>query len=515
MASKPTAGLINPYLEMSKLLGVEDAKLIKMADPYEFIFKYAYTLDPHDSVNPIKKFPEHPYIRCLIKEWLENHSLIVVKSRQMMASWLFVALNLWLAMTQSGQYIFFISKKEDDAGWSSSLSLLSRAMFIHSHLPKEMQSVYKKSTQPAILNFVKKNSSIHGVSQDSEAVRQYTSSSVLCVHPKTKVLNSDLYWINAGEVKAGDTLVGFEENSGNSGFKSNGEGRARKWKNSLVLNVSRAKLPCYKLFFSDGTEIVCSAKHKWLKGYSQKWSWITTDRLRARGCSEYKGQGWAGSKVIRLSDVWGEDRSYEAGYLSAAFDGEGCFRQDDRKDLDKKNMLNFSFSQNDNKMLVEVKRLLKEKDFTPMLLERREERYSTIHTVLSLCRKIECMRFLGQIRPKRLLEKLNIDDWGMAKAKCGVELLKKEFLGVQEVVGFITSTGTFLAEGLASHNCDEMAFQENSEKVFAALKPTLDGRKTKIKCGRDMFISLPKLVGVSTPNGKRNLFYKLVHDVKE
>lgn len=176
---EPAPGLIDPFKLMAQQLGASEIRETRLSDPYEFIFKYAFTLDPHDSASPIKHFPDHPYVRYLIKEWLENHSLIVVKSRQMMASWLFVALNLWLAMTQSGQYIFFISKKEDDAGWSSQLSLLSRALFIHEHLPKEVQSAYKRSTQPAILNFTKKNSSIHGVSQDSDAIRQYTSSSIL------------------------------------------------------------------------------------------------------------------------------------------------------------------------------------------------------------------------------------------------------------------------------------------------------------------------------------------------
>jgi phage FluMu gp28-like protein len=81
-------------------------------------------------------------------------------------------------MTQEGQYIFFISKKEDDANFSSQLSLLSRAFFIYTHLPKELQIRYQKKEQPAMLVFKNKNSTIHGVSQDSDALRQYTTSSL-------------------------------------------------------------------------------------------------------------------------------------------------------------------------------------------------------------------------------------------------------------------------------------------------------------------------------------------------
>lgn len=168
----------NPFHQLTEGLGYEDYFRSKIIDPYVFCFEYAYTLDPHDPVNPIKKIPDEPYTRNYIKFWLENSNLLLVKSRQMMITWITVALNLWLAMTQEGQYIFFISKKEDDANFSSQLSLLSRAFFIYNHLPKELHlRVYKKE-QPAMLLFPNKNSTIHGVSQDSDALRQYTTSSL-------------------------------------------------------------------------------------------------------------------------------------------------------------------------------------------------------------------------------------------------------------------------------------------------------------------------------------------------
>jgi phage FluMu gp28-like protein len=48
---------------------------------------------------------------------------------------------------------------------------------------------------------------------------------------------------------------------------------------------------------------------------------------------------------------------------------------------------------------------------------------------------------------------------------------------------------------------DEMAFHEHAYAAYGAVKPTLMGG------GR--------LCGVSTPNGKNNLFYDLVHNVKK
>jgi phage FluMu gp28-like protein len=168
----------NPFMELSSLLGNDEVYTDRIVDPYTFVFNYCYTLDPHDPANPVKKIPHTPYIRQYIKFWLENSNILLVKSRQMMITWVSVALNLWLAMTQDGQYIFFISKKEDDANFSSQLSLLSRAFFIYKHLPKELQIRHQKKEQPAMLLFKNKNSTIHGVSQDSDALRQYTTSSL-------------------------------------------------------------------------------------------------------------------------------------------------------------------------------------------------------------------------------------------------------------------------------------------------------------------------------------------------
>jgi phage FluMu gp28-like protein len=170
---------INPYKQLGALLKTDKTSV---ADSYvsaqDFVFKYAYTLDPHDKVNPIKHFPDKIYLRKLVDVWLEEPLLLIVKSRQMMISWLLVALNTWLAMFHKGQYVFFISKKEDDSGLSSPLSLLSRAYFIYNHLPESMKIPIKKSGTPAMLAFHTRNSIIHAVSQDSDALRQYTASSI-------------------------------------------------------------------------------------------------------------------------------------------------------------------------------------------------------------------------------------------------------------------------------------------------------------------------------------------------
>jgi hypothetical protein len=69
------------------------------------------------------------------------------------------------------------------------------------------------------------------------------------------------------------------------------------------------------------------------------------------------------------------------------------------------------------------------------------------------------MEFLGRIRPRRLLEKFDPTHLGIMQKESTVAVERIEFLGDQPVVGLGTSTKTFIAEGLASHNSEEYEMQ--------------------------------------------------------
>lgn len=66
------------------------------------------------------------------------------------------------------------------------------------------------------------------------------------------------------------------------------------------------------------------------------------------------------------------------------------------------------------------------------------------------------LSFLMRFRPERLIEKFvsrigSVSLYGRQHRAVG--LVEKEFLGMQDVVAIETDTATFIAEGLASHNC--------------------------------------------------------------
>jgi hypothetical protein len=450
-------------------------------DPYYFLVNWAKTLDPHDDEQPIKPFPDKEYLKIITEIWLKHNLLLVPKSRQMMMSWLFTTLYLWDTIFHPARMTFFQSKKSEDAD-----DILKRSKFVWDNLPKFLKRYYKEGKFYELkcnpqhkgqhvtgrMIFPDINSEIRAIPEGGDVIRMHVASGILCLGPKTKVLTSDLRWINADTVRIDNELAGFDENIGISGVKNNGIGVARQWRKTKVIRTEVIKRPSYLLEFDDGTKVISSKEHRWLAGYKQRHKWITTQNLRVQNGNR------AGSKIIKLIDVWQEDNDYDTGYLAAAFDGEGCFyNKSFNNHLGVGGDVGISFSQNENKMLDTVRNILKNKGFNSLTEKvSLNEAYSTPHHTIRTRVRPEVMRFMGQVRPKRLLAKLDLDKWGTILSVRGVNLIKKEYIGEQEVIGITTTTGTFVAEGLASHNSDEMAFQPEARSAYTAAKPTISSK---------------------------------------
>lgn len=257
-----------------------------------------------------------------------------------------------------------------------------------------------------------------------------------CVSPDTRILTSDLKWVQAKFIKAGDSLVGFDENPP----KKNGQ---RKFKNTLVEDVGCIERPCYKLKFEDGTSIVCSEEHQWLVFTAgSRTQWVKTKDLKPT------------DRIYKVCNVWDStEPDYRIGYLSAAFDGEGCISHDSGHKLSQ-----VCFAQRDNIMLCKVKQYLTDFGFTfGCQIDSKG-----VHKLYLTGGKYEIIRFLGLIRPERLLGKFDANLLGTVRC-CNYEdrgfyhphVVSKEYVGVQEVIPIRTSSRTFVAEGLASHNCLE------------------------------------------------------------
>ena len=268
-----------------------------------------------------------------------------------------------------------------------------------------------------------------------------------CLAPDTPVLTSNLKWVPVGTLSDGDKLAAFEENSGNN--RSGGKA-LRNWQEASVTRTGRAILPCYEIVLEDGTKFVCSEKHQWLTAQKEQGMgsavWKTTEDIVPNK-----------TRIVKLIEPWkglGEFSPYDAGYLAAAFDGEGYLTtaQFDREGIPY-STLQLGFSQKYNPMLDEVRNILVKNNINWSDNNRSDEIKKTVSST-QIYGKIKILSLLGKIRPKRLLPKLDFNKLGMIKdLPCRPQkVIKKTFLGDQEVVTLETSTGTFVANGYASHN---------------------------------------------------------------
>ena len=263
-----------------------------------------------------------------------------------------------------------------------------------------------------------------------------------CVAPGTRVLTTDLRHVPVEDLTVGDLLVGFDE-------ERPGKGLHRKFREAKVLESEKIMRPCYRVVLSDGTEVTASAEHKWLvttAGSRTEWK-ITEDLVSS-------------DRIFKIADTWKHDRTYEVGYLAAAFDGEGHLSRNPEGKI-----TGLSFAQRDNEMLDEVKRCLDALGY-----RYSEYEYEANHGVKALRLRggqAAVLRFLGEVRPHRLLAKVDIDSLGSIGRHDHKDqnfshpsVASLTYLGEQEVVAMRTSTATFVAEGLASHNCNQWLLEK-------------------------------------------------------
>jgi hypothetical protein len=261
-----------------------------------------------------------------------------------------------------------------------------------------------------------------------------------CMVPDTPVLTADLRYLQVGSLRPGNALLAFDENPQDPR-------RMRRWRQAHVTEVGKVRRPCYRLHLSDGTEFVCSQEHRWLVANNAgPMKWLTTDKLRGGE----SGGPQSAHRLIRVAPYWKEETSYQAGYLASAFDGEGSLSQLERYGRHG-SVFRLSLAQRENPMLNQIRRALAHFDFT--WAEQRGNGTNGDVTHVGLTGRIsECLRLLGQIRPKRLLDNFDPNRIGAMMANETVAIASIEFVGEREVIALGTTSKTFIAAGFATHN---------------------------------------------------------------
>lgn len=276
-----------------------------------------------------------------------------------------------------------------------------------------------------------------------------------CLCPHTQVLTADLRWVRLGDVEVGDKLIGFDEMAGGPGK----EHRYRNWRVATVEQADELMKPCYRVDMADGTSMVASDNHLWLTSSDGQKKWRKTKDLVG------VGKGGAPSRIFKPFEPWREDRSWEAGYLAAAFDGEGHLSQKPRGGGSSMVM---GFSQRLNAMNDQVMAAAGKMGIS-MVGGGKPKDNGTCYGYTVGGGRVKVMEALGKLRPPRLLERFDPEKLGAIHSCNSVAVVRIDYLGMRPVIGIKTSTKTFIAEGFCSHNSTEYGAQKNGVRFFLQL----------------------------------------------
>jgi len=244
-----------------------------------------------------------------------------------------------------------------------------------------------------------------------------------CLSPYTYVLTADLKWKTMEDVKEGDDLIGIDEDCKIA--------TERKLRHSKVLKRWETKKECRKITFADGTSIIASLEHPFLekakpiKGKRKTYAWVETRDLK---------------EGMTIADTglrpWLTGHTREDGYMAGLFDGEGCISR-----------TSVQVAQVEGKVLNSVRNYFNKRKIK--FFETVNKGCVSIHFSFK-----ESLKVLGSVRPQRLLEKTSIWDGRFPfNSQKPLKITSIEEVGLQRVIGISTSTKTFIAEGLVTHNC--------------------------------------------------------------
>jgi hypothetical protein len=130
----------------------------------------------------MRPFPQlllKEYMLPIIDQWAHCQFMVLEKSRDMMASWLFVALHTWDVMFHKGRQHIFQSQNAD-----KTRELVLRAQCIYDNMPKFLReaigpaSYAHGNSKSGELIFEKQESEILGFPQGPEQIRQYHPSGI-------------------------------------------------------------------------------------------------------------------------------------------------------------------------------------------------------------------------------------------------------------------------------------------------------------------------------------------------
>jgi hypothetical protein len=145
-------------------------------DPWAFVRDCVWTRD--EATGMVRRYPDRAYAELLVRRWQTCALLAVPKSRRMVVTWLFVAVNYWLARFRPASKVAFMARKLGRSETEGSCELVRRARFIHEHVPATVLPRLEAEYQIGMLRFPN-GSEIVALGEGPDQARQHTFTSVL------------------------------------------------------------------------------------------------------------------------------------------------------------------------------------------------------------------------------------------------------------------------------------------------------------------------------------------------
>lgn len=258
-----------------------------------------------------------------------------------------------------------------------------------------------------------------------------------CLKPSTRVLTADLVWVPAESLVVGTEIVAVDEES------PAGRGNARRMRTAVVEAKAEVLEPACEIVLASGATVTCSLSHRWLyRTRTQTYArWRTTADMRV------------GGSIRRITELWGAS-SLEDYWMGGMLDGEGS------GGAKVSGGAEFTISQRPGPVFERLRQYFAARGYAAQedadQTVRRTKFGKTPVPRFSLSRMNELFRLIGQTRPTRFLP----IRWWEGKTLPGKRvggygwdrIVAIRPLGPRRLIDLQTSTGTFIAEGLVSHN---------------------------------------------------------------
>ncbi|KKK91292.1 hypothetical protein LCGC14_2714430, partial [marine sediment metagenome] len=245
-----------------------------------------------------------------------------------------------------------------------------------------------------------------------------------CLMPGHRILTADLRWLPVENLQVGDAILSVSEDES-------------KWEMAAITAHLPIEKECVEVELESGEKLRCTSDHPFLVYNGTTRVWIPASKLRRS------------SRLTRLLPMWDTLTSREVGYVAGFFDSEGSLDYGPGHGF-----LRISAAQRPNVVIRTVKDELDRLGFQ-LSKAYRHYKHSDCANYTIKGGQPELLRFLGSVRPPRLLSRFRgPSKLGRQRAMEGVRVQKVRSLGIQQVVGLSTTSRTYISDGFGSHNTE-------------------------------------------------------------